>query len=281
MDGFIFFFYWMKRLVWFLAIVWVVSLSSCRAYTPTAQDAALISSLSQQITTITHGDLKDIWQYTAQLADLKDQLTSKPQLNYVLWQVEQSLRDRIALQQLPIKQAALPQKQAFVAQYATGIKDIKENDLCATYYKDLDTISFVNNFPTALTMATRYREAGCKRYLPGNGNGPFQILSKNYGSGQLTKGIFYQSVQDFIDFSRAKWTQYKSKLWISLTYTGWDLTGIVNHAALYNGGVITWGVVKPYAPKYVYDGYGYGYSGAIRYGVLPKFLKVLQWEVSN
>jgi hypothetical protein len=31
----------------------------------------------------------------------------------------------------------------------------------------------------------------------------------------------------------------------------------------------------------VYDGYGDAYSGAIRYGLVPKFLKVLQWELWN
>jgi hypothetical protein len=76
----------------------------------------------------------------------------------------------------------------------------------------LDLISFANNFPTALTIATRYRESSCGYYLPANGDGPFQIISKDYGTGQITDSIFYQTVQDFIDFSQAKWTQYKSKL---------------------------------------------------------------------
>ncbi|MEI7557984.1 MAG: hypothetical protein WCJ45_04055 [bacterium] len=46
----------------------------------------------------------------------------------------------------------------------------------------MDTISFANDFPTALTIATRYRETNCGYYLPGNGDGPFQILSKDYGT---------------------------------------------------------------------------------------------------
>jgi hypothetical protein len=241
----------------------------------------MVSSVRNQLLTLSDGNLRDLREYAVQLGEIKWQLASYPGITYVLGEIEQDLRDTITETQIQAKQDALPQKQNFVAQYATGIKEIKENDLCTAYYKDLDTISFVNNFPTALTIATRYREAGCKRYLPGNGDGPFQILSKDYGSGQLTTWIFYQSVQDFIDFSRAKWTQYKSKLWVDLTYTSFDFTGLVNHSALYNGGIITGGVVKPNAPKYVYDGYGNQYSGSIRYGVLPKFLKVLQWEINN
>ncbi|MEI7562232.1 MAG: hypothetical protein WCJ39_00460 [bacterium] len=172
----------------------------------------MVNSVRSQIFTLADGNLRDLRDYSAQLNDLKDQLITQPSISYVLGEIAQDLRDTIDQTQIQAKQDALPLKKSFVAQYATGIKDIKETDLCSTYYKDLDTMSFVNNFPTALTIATRYREAGCKWYLPGNGDGPFQIVSKDYGTGQLTKPIFYQSVQDFIDFSRTKWTQYKSKL---------------------------------------------------------------------
>ena len=76
----------------------------------------------------------------------------------------------------------------------------------------MDTISYANNFPTALMMATRYREAHCGYYLPSNGDGPFQIVSKDYGTGQITEAKFLQAMQDFIDFSKAKHTQYTTRL---------------------------------------------------------------------
>ena len=76
----------------------------------------------------------------------------------------------------------------------------------------MDSISFANNFPTALMIATRYREANCGYYLPSNGDGPFQILSKDYGAGAITEAKFIQAMQDFIDFSKAKHLQYKTKL---------------------------------------------------------------------
>jgi hypothetical protein len=76
----------------------------------------------------------------------------------------------------------------------------------------MDTISFANNFPTALTIATRYREVTCGYYMPTNGDGPFQIVSKDYGTGQMTEAKFLQTIQDFIDFSKAKHLQYKTKL---------------------------------------------------------------------
>jgi hypothetical protein len=173
-----------------------------------------------------------------------------------------------------------------LATYNTGIKDISWLDSCTWRYNTLDNISFANNFPTALTIAMRYRETNCGYYLPNNGDGPFQILSKDYGTGNITEDLFLRSVQDFIDFSKAKRTQYKTKLWINLTYTWFDLTWIVYHSALYNGATITGNtasgyVATPNAPKYVYDGYGEAYSWAIRYGIVPKFLKIVEWELTT
>jgi hypothetical protein len=31
----------------------------------------------------------------------------------------------------------------------------------------------------------------------------------------------------------------------------------------------------------LYDGYGDEFSGAIRYGLFPQFIKALDWEVKN
>jgi len=61
-------------------------------------------------------------------------------------------------------------------------------------------------------MAVRYRETHCGYYLPKNGDGPFQILSKDYGTGEITPDLFIQTVQDFITFSKIKYGNYKSKI---------------------------------------------------------------------
>ena len=98
----------------------------------------------------------------------------------------------------------------------------------------MDTISFANNFPTALMMAVRYRETNCGYYLPSNGDGPFQILSKDYGTGQISEAKFLQIMQDYIDFSKGKMSRYNNvnaanNRSINLTYTGFNLTGIINY----------------------------------------------------
>jgi hypothetical protein len=59
------------------------------------------------------------------------------------------------------------------------------------------------------------------------------------------------------------------------------MTGLVNHAGLYNGGIISGSIVNPNNPSYLYDGYTQEYSGATRYGLIPKFLKILDWELKN
>jgi hypothetical protein len=142
-------------------------------------------------------------------------------------------------------------------------------------------MAYANNYPTALLMATWFRESTCGYYLPKNWDGPFQIVSKDYWTGAITEEIFRQSVQDFIDFSRNKYWAYKSRVNINLTYTGFEYTWIISHAALYNGGYYSGGIILPVNPRYVFDWYGEQYSWATRYGLFPKFLKLLEWEVNN
>lgn len=272
----------MKKYVLLITVMTIFLWGITLAYTPSIAEVNQAQTLKNQLTLITSGDNEDKWDYYQQINTLKEQFSSDEKLSYLLNEMWNSLLLPLYNDKETVKAANKQFKQDFLSGYLSGISVVipdKEN--CIGRYNMLDLISFANNFPTALTIATRYRESSCGYYLPANGDGPFQIISKDYGTGQITDSIFYQTVQDFIDFSQAKWTQYKSKLWISLTYTWWDRTGLVNHAGLYNGGVISWNIVLPNNPKYVYDGYGDAYSGAIRYGLVPKFLKVLQWELWN
>jgi hypothetical protein len=74
----------------------------------------------------------------------------------------------------------------------------------------LDNLSFAYDFPTAVTLAVWYRESNCGYYLPSNGNGPFQITSKDYGTGSLTQSGFIQAVEDFLVFAKNKWKKSPS-----------------------------------------------------------------------
>jgi hypothetical protein len=88
-------------------------------------------------------------------------------------------------------------------------------------------------------LAVWYRESNCGYYLPANGDGPFQIVSKDYGNGEITEEIFKQTIQDFIDFAKNKVDNYNKNAdeefpEIKLNYTSFDYTGVVSFAALYN-----------------------------------------------
>lgn len=271
----------MKKTI-FSAFICGLLISGAFAYQPTNDDAGQITTLKMQLNTITSGDMKDKLNFYLQLKTLQEQFSWYEQLTYYLNELGTHLMTQIHTERTKTKLVFKQNKQEFYNQYSSGFsKEITTADNCTGRYNTMDAISYANNFPTALTIATRYRETNCGYYLPNNGDGPFQILSKEYGTGQITEAKFLNAIQDFIDFSKAKRTQYKSKLWISLTYTGVDMTGLVNHAGLYNGGLISWNIVNPIHPNYLYDGYTQEYSWATRYGLVPKFLKVLGRELQN
>lgn len=262
-------------------------LGQALAYEPTLQDITQVNSLKTQLDTTTSDNMKYKRDFYAQIKTLQEQFTGHAQLAYHLDQLAVYLITQINTEKVKAKSISKVSKQYFLDSYMSWFsQDITTPDSCTWRYNTMDSISFANNFPTALMIATRYRELNCGYYLHNNGDGPFQILSKNYGSEQITEATFIRTMQDFIDFSKSKYQMYKTKLWISLTYTWFTWTGLVSHWALYNGATITWDVINGYSalpnnPRYVYDGYGQTYSWAIRYGVVPKFLKILDWELKN
>ena len=187
-----------------------------------------------------------------------------------------------------IKQQNLSEKSKFLDEYINNISIESDVpfDKCTWWYNTIDNISFANDFPTALTIAIWYRESNCWYYLPSNWDGPFQIVSKDYGVWEITEKIFKQTIQDFIDFTKWKIDNYNKKVSvesekIKVSYTWFDYTWIISTAALYNWWTITWWMVQPNSPKYVFDGYGESYSGSKKYWVFPMFLKMLEWEIDK
>lgn len=269
----------MKKIIVLLALL-IVPLSTL-AYNPTTADQNQIKSLKSQINQIATW-AKDKRDFYTQLRILKEKFSSNVRLSYYLDQLAIDLVNQVHVEKDKVKAENIQFKKDFLSQYMSGIsKEINDADNCTGRYQTLDAMAYANNYPAALLMATWFRESTCGYYLPKNGDGPFQIVSKDYGTGQITEEIFWQSVQDFIDFSRNKYWAYKSRVNINLTYTGFDYTGIVSHAALYNGGYYSGWIILPVNPHYVFDGYGEQYSWATRYGLFPKFLKLLEWEVNN
>lgn len=258
-------------------------------YIPTTQDKTQTTSLQNSLDTIIGSDNKDLRAYLDQIDTLRSRFASNTKIGYMLQQLYQHLRFKLDVQKDAAKISSYSGKVAFVNQYSGDIlHTINEPDRCTRQYQLADDLSFVYNQPTALTLATRYRETSCKRYLPGNGDGPFQIVNKDYGSGDLTAKIFKQTLIDYLEFAQNKFNRFeksnsKSGLVIGLTYTGLNFTGIVRHGALYNSlsGKTVYGDIQPARPNYVFDGYTDAYSGSKRYGLMPKTIMLLQRELSN
>lgn len=280
----------MKKLLFILAFL-SSFIGFSFAYTPTTGDLETINQLKTTLDEINSWNVQDMRNFSTQIKELFPIVTQDERITYILKELYNHLYDQFIIEKIKTKQESKSGFNQFLQEYNTGIIDIDMEDNCTWWYNTMDNISFANNFPTALTIATRYRETHCKYYLPSNGDGPFQILSKDYGTGEITEKIFTQSIQDFIDFSKSKYQQYKTKLGINLSYTGINLTGIIYHSALYNGGTISWSTesgyeILPNNPKYVYEWYtnynSWEFStNTIRHGVLPKFIKTLEYELNN
>ena len=270
----------------YILITWLIfadfSTSTTLAYIPTSWDIQQINSLKVSLNTIISWNNQDLWNFYYQLKNLQNKFWSNTRLDYMLNDLKEYLYIQFYTKKNLAKQESKIIKQQFVNDYISWLiinSPIPWN--CTWRYNTLDDISFAYNIPTAWTVATRYRETTCWYYLPSNGDWPFQILSKDYWTWEITEDIFIQSAQDFMAFTKAKQIQYKTKLWIKVTYTWFDWTWLINQWALYNGWFISWNIVIPNAPKYLYDWYWIEYSWAIKYWLIPKFIKFLDRELKN
>lgn len=280
----------MKKFLSILAI-WLLTfgfqLSTTFSYNPSNQDTQQLNSLKTQLNKIISGNNQDLRNFYYQLKNLQNRYSHNQRLDYMLNNLKQDLYIQLYTQKTQAKIQSKEFKQNFVNEFISWIS-IQEPiyNECTWWYNTLDDISFAYNIPTALTISTRYRETNCWYYLPSNWDWPFQILKQDYWTWEITEDIFVQSVQDFAKFSKDKHIQYKTKLWINLTYTWFDRTWLINHWALYNWARITWSdeswyIAQALAPKYLYDWYWEEYSWAIRYWLIPKFLKILDREIQN
>jgi len=265
-----------------LLVIWIgIFWFSFASYVPTAKDTSNIKNLKNQLDKLIQNNTINLRDFYNQTNQLQSQYSGDERLNYMITQLQSYLYTNLSAQKTAAKATTKLDKQQFLAEYNTGYdSDITLTvDQCTLQYNTIDNISFAYDFPTALTMAIWYRESNCGFYLPKNGNGPFQITTKNYWTWEMNQQLFIETVEDFLKFAKNKLSKYTLS-W-NLSYNNFDYTGIVNFAALYNWGTKSWWLIIPNNPKYVFDGYGEEYSGASRFGVLPQFLKVLERELDN
>lgn len=282
-----------RKLPAFLLICSVISLGYIwtqvqASYTPTESDNTKLAQLKNILIS---SDNKDLRNYYDQFKQLSKITIGEERVQYLLEHLRDFSYTQFSSRKNLAKQQSITYKNDFGDEYKEDItleQDVYEN--CLGRYNSLDNISFANNFPTALTIAVRYRESTCGYALPRNGDGPFQIVSKDYGTGTITEELFFQTVQDFMDFSRNKINRYNERnkadgLSIDLSYTGASYTDLWRFAALYNGlsGATVYGEISPAAPKYFFEGYENEVrsGSSTRYGLFPKYLKILERELTQ
>ena len=153
------------------------------AYTPTSNDTAAINTLKTQLDTITSGNMQGKAKLYIQLKNLQEQFSGYEKLNHYLHDMDTHLMAQINTEKTKAKVASQGDKETFVHAHSGEISvEITTADTCTGRYNTMDSLSFAYDLPTALTLAVRYRESNCGYYLPSNTNGPFQIISKNYGT---------------------------------------------------------------------------------------------------
>lgn len=265
------------------------SISVSFAYQATDQDLADLNLLKAQFMEVIGQNNEDLRDYYYQLKVLNKQYSFDERLSFMISDLEWHLRTQMQNRKQIAKILSKEHKEAFLLAYKDEITHTETiQDNCIGRYNTLDDIAFSHNYPTSLLIWTRYRETTCGYYLPSNTRGPFQITSRNYGTGEITEELFVLSVIDFINFSKNKYSRYEgansaSWLIVEVSYTGLTYTGVVRHGGLYNwlSGYTAYGPAQPLNPAYVFDRYTDQYSGAIRYGILPQTLKILERELQN
>ena len=155
---------------------------------------------------------------------------------------------------------------------------------CLGRYYTMDLLSYAYDFPTALTIAVWRKESSCGYYLPKNGDGPFQIVSKDYSKVELSPESFEDMIKDFLVFSKHKINWYNlrnPKTPIKLTYDQVNYEDLLKFSALYNG--LSWGMVYgdilPAAPRYFWEKIPWEFEIAKRNGLFGQVLKVLEREL--
>lgn len=154
---------------------------------------------------------------------------------------------------------------------------------CPQFMTLVDDRSYALDLPSSLVTATWLMESGCWRYRPANGDGIFQIVSKDYGTGTIATGHRIWMMYDFDDFIRAKfaWYQKANNLTQQLpfSYQHIDYDSIVKFWSLYNGlsgATVKWNIL-PAAPNYVFGKLTDQYSWSQKDGLLVRVMKTLRY----
>ncbi len=172
----------------------------------------------------------------------------------------------------------LSRRQFYEAYFPHMLVDRLPPDRCFTYYDKIDQIAQARNFPTALIIATWHREHTCNFANPGNWWWNFQITSHYYPPGDITWDDLQYQIENFIDFTEAKWRWYDAiQVYgpepVEIAYDQFDLASIRKSAILYNG---VYPNVRLDYSRYANE--NFTQERGWRNGIVASVLQVLRWE---
>jgi hypothetical protein len=143
----------------------LIGISEATSYVPTQEDTQLISTLEEKITSIIQNDTLKRWDYVHQLIVLDDNFGTNKRITYILNEVKETLYQPLLEAKKTSAIARHIMEDAFYRQYGEAIssKDFDVPVSCFDYYDYIDTLSWIYDHPTSLTLATWFRESNCRQ----------------------------------------------------------------------------------------------------------------------
>lgn len=273
-----------------ILMLWILLVSlggASFAFEPNTEEIAELWTLKTQITHLTENDQQTLRSLYQQARDLHPHFKQE-KTAYYLEHLRDFLLNKLQTRKELAKNEGKELKSDFLTQYQDSGLMIADplSEHCIGRYQTLDNLSFAYNFPTALTIAVWRKESSCGYYLPKNGDGPFQIVSKDYGNWTITRAIFEKTIQDFLEFSKRKIQRYNEKnpnTPILLNYNTFNYRDLLKFTGLYNGlsGGTVYGEIGPAAPRYFFEKTPWEFENGKRNGLFAQFLRVIERELNQ
>lgn len=259
------------------------------AYDLTDYDTNLVWQLNRQVDKAisdTSRSPEFIEKAAMKFSTLVDTLSTDPRKQAIMKNVFEHTHNQLALATDAQTRAF---KKSFISAYGGELQgDEFELRLqwCVQKFDMVNTLAKKENFPTALILATWFMESSCRMANPDNGDGLFQILSNHYEPGPINDAQLERQIEDFINFSRNKWSWFHRNnpdRQIVLTYKLWDIESLESQGALYNSVAtkITAWPLKATNEYYNRGNFNLEWKSSVKDGLITAFIRLVKWELEN
>ncbi len=289
----------MKRLIVLLLISLSMLAYTTNAYSPSESWKKEVQRSNDTLNSILENKSLDyLKNILPRFKAAKENFENNKDINYAIWTRTNTIKEKINNFEIENKDKKKTEetqdsyknssfKESFFEEYWQDIvSDLEVSDRCTKYFDEIDEIAKKNDFPTSIIIATWYREYSCILWNPDNWWWPFQITSHSYEPWDISIEEFQDSIQDFIDFSKAKWNYYDNNPSlrerfgsesINIKYNEFTLRDLRLQSILYNW-VLESTELK--TNMYANTNLNENLSWA-RDWIVTKTLKIINWELEN